>query len=126
MIDDLKKLLMNKKDKQSLSDQEKQAKMEVLKELVQMAQEMLGGKVKSGMDEMNKVSVLADDKDGLKEGLEKAQEIVEEQPELKSSEAAPEKEEAEEESEPKYMSSITDEEEDEDSMFNKLSKKNRE
>lgn len=60
-----------------MSDQDIKAKMETLMELLEMAQKEMGHKVKSGMDEMQKVSVMAPDKKGLQEGLEKAQEIME-------------------------------------------------
>ena len=79
---DLEKMLMSKKDKSKMSEQEVQAKMDVLMELMEMAKEALGSKVKSGMDEMQKVSVSAPDKEGLEEGLEKAQELVEKSPDM--------------------------------------------
>lgn len=79
---DLEKMLMSKKDKSKMSDQEVQAKMDVLMELMEMAKDALGSKVKSGMDEMQKVSVSAPDKESLEEGLEKAQELVEKSPDM--------------------------------------------
>lgn len=73
---DLEKLLMKKADKQELSKPAIQAKMDVLKELFELSQKLLGEKVKGGMDEMKKVTVMAPDKEGLKEGLDKAKEIA--------------------------------------------------
>jgi hypothetical protein len=55
-----------------MSDMEKSAKMSVLKDLKQQANEALGGKLKG----MKKVSVLAKDEEGLEKGLDKAKEIV--------------------------------------------------
>lgn len=79
----LEKMLMSKNDKNGkMSEQEIQAKMDVLMELMDMAKQALGSKVKSGMDEMQKVSVMAPDKEGLEEGLDKAQEILESSPHM--------------------------------------------
>lgn len=124
---DLEKILMKKKESGKLSDEEAQAKMDVLQELMEMAHQAMGSKVKNGMDEMKKVSVMAPDKEGLEEGLEKAQELVE-KPELsdmlEKSEEMPEMEEKEE----KQSLSLEDDE-DEDSIFNmksKMSKKDEE
>ena len=59
-----------------------QAKVDVLKELLQIAKEEMRGRNKQGMEDMmgqkmQKVAVMAPDEEGLKEGLEKAEEIVE-------------------------------------------------
>lgn len=74
---DLEKMLMKKKSSGEMSKEEIQAKMEVLQELMEMCQQKMGNDVKSGMDEMQKVTVAAPDKDSLLQGLEKAQEIAE-------------------------------------------------
>lgn len=55
-------------------DMKKNAKLKVLKELRSMASGMMGDDVKDGM--MKKVSVAAPNKEGLKKGLETAQEMV--------------------------------------------------
>ncbi len=75
---DMEKMLMAKDNKQDgkMSPEDMQAKMDVLHELLQMAHEAMGGKVKHGMDEMQKVSVMAPDKQSLEKGLDKAKEIA--------------------------------------------------
>lgn len=76
--------LMAEKKKGELSPEEVQAKQEVLMELLEWAQDAMGGRVKSGMDELMapaKVEVMADSPEGLEEGLDKAKDIVEEMPE---------------------------------------------
>ncbi len=77
---DLSKLLGGEADVPSkLSPQEIQAKMDVIKELMQEMVEAMGGDVKSGMDEMGalkKVTVAAPDAESLEEGLDVAKEIV--------------------------------------------------
>lgn len=77
MIDKLMKKMYKEDDSDSMK---KEAKMSVLKELRKMASEMMGGDFKKGMDEhmagMQKVSVAAPDKEGLKKGLDKAEELL--------------------------------------------------
>lgn len=94
MMKDMMKL-MDKKGGQEMSEQEVQAKMDVVQELLQMAQEAMGSRVKHDMDEMQKVSVAAPDKESLLEGLEMAQDVAEESPEMEESseEKSPESEE---------------------------------
>ncbi len=58
----------------------KQAKMDVLKELMQMAMGEMKDKTGKMMGEMKKVSVMAKDKAGLEEGLDKAKDVVEDMP----------------------------------------------
>jgi hypothetical protein len=53
------------------------AKMSILKELRKMAMDDMGEGLKSGL---KKVTVAAPDEKGLKEGLEKAEDIVEDMP----------------------------------------------
>ena len=60
----------------------KQAKCEALKELRNMAMKMIKDQALEGgeegeMEGLQKVMVAAKDKEGLKEGLEKAEEVVE-------------------------------------------------
>lgn len=59
-----------------------QAKVDVLKELLEVAKDEMRGRNRKGMEDMmgqkmQKVAVMAPDEEGLKEGLEKAEEIVE-------------------------------------------------
>jgi hypothetical protein len=63
------------KDKPKMSDAEKKAKLAALKEANGMATDML----KEGLSGAKKVSVISNSKEGLKKGLEKAEEIVGEQ-----------------------------------------------
>lgn len=121
----IEEMLMQKKDKSSMSKEEIQAKMEVLQELMDMCKDKMGQSVKSGMDEMNKVTVAAPDKESLAMGLDKAKMIAEdpkmlemmedkaESPEHEASET-PSEEKVEESSPMSYM-----DDEDEDSIFAK-------
>lgn len=54
----------------------KDAKLSVLKQLRQMAADMVGDDVKGGLDSMKKVTVAAPDKSGLEHGLEKAKDML--------------------------------------------------
>lgn len=102
---------MNLKDLMSMGDEPSEekspedmakmkAKMEVIEELRQMAADMMGEGLKNGM---SKVTVAADDEEGLKEGLEMAEDVVEEGPEAmmakKSDSYEPMSEEMDEEDE---------------------------
>jgi hypothetical protein len=60
------------KDKKMKKDASMEAKMEALKELREMASKAMS----DDMDELQKVSVMAPDKEGLEEGLEKAREML--------------------------------------------------
>lgn len=115
-------MLMQKKDKSNMSKEEIQAKMDVLQELMDMCKDKMGQSVKSGMDEMNKVTVAAPDKESLAMGLDKAKDIAEDPKMLAMMEEGSPKEEAsetpaEESDESSPMSYMDDE--DEDSMFAK-------
>ena len=68
---DLKKLMGKDEEGDGMK---KDAKLSVLKELRKMASDMMGDDVKGGM--MKKVTVAAPDKEGLKAGLEKAEDII--------------------------------------------------
>lgn len=76
---------MDKKDKKMSMD--KLAKMDLLKGLRKMAMDMIreGGE-EGEMDAMQKVTVAAKDKEGLKAGLEKAEDVLEGMDEEKESE----------------------------------------
>lgn len=117
---DLEKLLMKKKETGKMSEEEAQAKMDVLSELLEMAQSAMGSKVKNGMDSLKKVSVISDDKEGLEKGLEKAQELVEkpEMEEMLESEEHEKSESPEMEAKEESLKSMIADDEDEDSIFN--------
>jgi len=70
----LKEKLMQKLDKKGkkLDPLEKEAKMGISKEMSRQAGALLGGKIPA-----KKVTVAADSAEGLKEGLEKAEDLVE-------------------------------------------------
>jgi hypothetical protein len=75
-----------------VKDNELKAKMDVLKELKSMAMDAMGKK----LDGAKKVEVAADSKEGLKAGLEKAQEMLgSEEKDEESEEESPEKEKEE-------------------------------
>ncbi len=74
MMDKFDKLLEKKGKK--ISPLEQKAKMDVLSDLKGQASDMMGEKLGG----IKKVSVAAPDKEGLKEGLEKAEELLEEMP----------------------------------------------
>lgn len=65
----LKKVMAGKKD---MPDHEKQAKMDVVKHLRDIA----SGKMKDHMGSLHKVSVASDSAEGLQNGLQKAQQVV--------------------------------------------------
>lgn len=72
MMDKMKKMLDKKKDKGKMSDVQRDAKMSVVKDMKDMASEMMGDKIKG----MKKVSVASASGEGLKEGLDKAREMI--------------------------------------------------
>ncbi len=80
MMDELMKA-MAKKGGHEMSPEEKKAKMEVVMELLEMAKNAMGDNVKSGLDGMQKVEVMAPDKEKLAEGLDVAGELVDKGPE---------------------------------------------
>ncbi len=137
---DIKDMLMPKKEDSKMSERDIKIKSDILKEIMQFAQDKMGERVKSDMDEMQKVSVVAPDAEGLHEGLEKALEILPESEEDESSEKEEPKDEiseilAEASSEEEAAPEKSDEDsyytgasksvandDDEDSMFNKKMK----
>lgn len=74
-MEELLKMLANKKHGE-MSDDETQAKLDVIKELLGMADGEMGKHVKMGMDGMKKVTVAAPDSEGLAAGLDKAEDMV--------------------------------------------------
>ena len=83
MSEKLKKL-MKKAGGKKLSDSEMKAKLEVLQEISKLASEGLGSNLAAGMKK--KVTVAADDTEGLKKGLDKAKEVLDEQEDMEDEE----------------------------------------
>lgn len=78
------KAMMGKSEESS--GMKKDAKLSVLKQLRQMAADMVGDDVKGGLDSMKKVTVAAPDSSGLAEGLAKAKEMLAGHSEMESDE----------------------------------------
>lgn len=87
----LGKLMSAKKDGDELDPMYKKAKMGVLKDLHKHMGSMIGDDMSMPMD-MKKVTVAADDEEGLEQGLEKAKDLVEEMPMAEESEEMSEEE----------------------------------
>jgi hypothetical protein len=126
MKDLLDKMMANKQEKSELSPMEIEAKMDVLKELLGLAESEHGSRVKNGLDEMKKVTVAAPDEKSLEKGLEKAKDIVANSDELLENpeeekeheeQESPEKEALEEKLVAKEEESPEEEQEEEDSIF---------
>jgi len=78
-----KELLMKKAKSGEFLDEKKiEAKREVLEAL----QEMIKGEVGGKLGEMKKVTVASPTKEGLQEGLEKAEEVIEKMPKMEEME----------------------------------------
>ena len=75
-----------KGDESKMSPEKAAIKEEVLQELIEMMQSLRSDRLKKGMDEMQKVSVMAPDKEHLAEGLDKAQDLLAGMPEQMESE----------------------------------------
>lgn len=75
-LEDLMKMSKGEEDPKDMM--KAKAKMEVIQELRKMASDMMGEGIKDGMQ---KVTVASDNPEGLKEGLEMAEDVVEEGPE---------------------------------------------
>jgi len=77
-MDALKKIMEKKISKEGeMEPSKKKAKMELLQELRSMAEGMMKEDLDGHMGALKKVTVASDSKEGLKEGLEKAEEVVE-------------------------------------------------
>lgn len=72
MTDKMKKMLDKKKGQGKMSEAEKDAKMSVVNHMKDMASKMMGDHVKG----LKKVSVASNSGEGLKEGLHKAEEML--------------------------------------------------
>jgi hypothetical protein len=91
-----------------MDDLMKKAKLEVLKDLRKQCMDSMGSSMKGGL---NKVSVMAPDAESLKEGLEKAEDIVESNPMQMGEESEEmEDEEMSEESEDSESEEMSEEE----------------
>lgn len=66
--------------KEKMSDMEKKSKLSVLKDLHKQASDAMKGDLE-GMKGMKKVTIASDSKSGLKEGLDKAEEMLGEEDE---------------------------------------------
>lgn len=106
----LEEMMAESKPKE-MSEKDIQAKKEMLMELLGLADGELKSRSKKGLDDHKamKVAVMAKDKEGLKEGLEKAEEVLEQMPEEGMEE---ESEESEELPEMKADSSMMEEKEE--------------
>jgi len=60
-----------------MSEQHRQVKMDMLKELMDHARKGMGDKVLGGLEGMKKVTVASPSSEGLEAGLEKAKELLE-------------------------------------------------
>lgn len=101
MKDKIMKMLMDKKKAgKELSENEKNAKLKIVGDLKKLAEDAMANDIKG----MKKVTVAAPTEEGLKEGLEKAEEIVSEQPEMEDSDDLEDAEEAEDELEDEDLS----------------------
>lgn len=113
----LEKLMAKKmKDKErKLDDLEKYAKLSVVNALKQAMMDEMGGKLK-------KISVIAQDKKGLEEGLDKAKEILKDLPDNEKEKSEDKKEESSEyemeDSDDENMSKYTPFDEDEKEELN--------
>lgn len=65
--------LMKSKKASKMNDVEKDAKVSSLEKMKQAMEDMMGDKLRDGM---KKVTVAADDEQGLKEGLQKAKDLI--------------------------------------------------
>jgi hypothetical protein len=94
----LKKMLENKEE---MSPEDKAAKLAVLKMLKKVAGEMMADEMQGKLmpESMKQVTVAAPDEEGLKEGLEKAEEVIEKMPEDMMAEQESEDEESEDKEE---------------------------
>lgn len=105
-MEDFSKLL-GKKPKTEMSEEETQAKMEVIMELLDQAKSMMADQVKGGMDEMfapKSVEVMAPDQESLEEGLDVAQDMVSDEPSMESEESDEDSEDDKEEGSDDEMS----------------------
>lgn len=104
MFDDFKKLLEKKKQEgKQMSPERLEAKQKVLSELRGMANESIG----KDLPGLKKVTVASDSDEGLKEGLDKAEEVVEEMPSEEES-LLPEEPEMESEEEQPMFAEVKD------------------
>jgi len=91
MKDLMKMIMKNKGESEEMSPEKIKAKMDVIQELLDMAGESQG---KGLAGKLQKVSVMAPDKESLLEGMNKAQDLVEESPESEMMEEESEEDES--------------------------------
>lgn len=80
---DLMEMLMKKKAQPKANPAEKSAKIQAIRELISMLEDMMGEDV---MSSMKQVTVAAPDEQSLETGLMKAKDMVSEMPEMEESE----------------------------------------
>lgn len=116
-MSDLEKMLMKgQKHEGEMSKEHLDVKMEMLKELMEHAKKGMGDKILGGLEGLKKVTVAAPSKEGLEEGLEKAQELLhsKEMPEMEE-ESEEESEEQPEEASDKSPAAVEEESKEEKS-----------
>ena len=82
--------LMAKAGGKKLSESEMKAKLKVLGDIAKMASDGLGSNLAEGMK--RKVTVAANDNEGLKKGLDKAKEVLDQQDDMEEDEEEKEEE----------------------------------
>lgn len=78
----MKKMLMGEasemeQESAPIGEEEIMAKMQILEELRDQMAELMASKMQGDYDEMQKVTIAAKSPEGLEQGLEKAEEVVE-------------------------------------------------
>lgn len=119
-MDDMKKMFGKPSDGK-MSASEAKAKMDVLHELLAMVEDSMGSNVKNGMSDMQKVSVMAPDQEGLSHGLDVAKDLTSDEQEDPMSAMADMKVEGSPEEE--SLESPKAEDEEEQSFFGKKAMK---
>ena len=75
----LKKLMSNENDENEMSEMQRYAREDILKELIKLLSDSAGEGIKEGMQQL---TVTAPDQESMMEGIKKAKEIVESSPEM--------------------------------------------
>lgn len=91
----MKKMMKKGKEGPDMSEMERKAKMDVIMELLEMAQEGMGEGVVSGLESLKpkqSVTVAAPDEESLKTGLEVAEDMVDEKVAMSEDESEDEEE----------------------------------
>lgn len=98
-MSEMMKMLSMKDEGKEMSEQDIQAKMDVLKELLQFASKHAGDDI---VGKLKQVTVAAPSEEGLEEGLDKAKEMVEEMPSEEDSMSEKSEDDMEEDEEEMY------------------------